>query len=214
MAKIVRRPRPRSESLRRHPRAAILPGRRRQQAGDDAQQGRLARSVRPGDDQRVALAERKVDAGKDRLAAALAAQIIGDQPHRPPRFHPISAPTPRSLCNAANMAIPSSRTIPGNSLYPAYQPASGRRRQPLLRRTSVAAVFHGSDAWERTAEMAVPAPLRVIACHRRPFPLGRTDQDGIARVQITRQLQLPPHPQRRGARNTSITASSRPRRTA
>ena len=67
------------------------PGGRRQQPGDDSQERRLARTVGPGDRQRLALSQREGDALEDRLAAALPRQVLGDQPHcvshqsRPPR---------------------------------------------------------------------------------------------------------------------------------
>ena len=83
----------------------------------------------------------------------------------------------RPLCGAAKMANSVSRTIPGNSLYPRHQPQrSGKATEFAPDQRSRR--LHGSDAWERTAEMAVPAPLRVIACHRSPFPQAEQTRMG------------------------------------
>ena len=82
--------------------APLDPGRprgRRQQTRQNAQQGRFSGAVRACDDQALAGFERKSDAGENLLAAALAAQIVGDEPHLPP------SPIVRRACVAAILPI-------------------------------------------------------------------------------------------------------------
>ncbi|WP_210212211.1 hypothetical protein, partial [Mesorhizobium sp. M7A.T.Ca.US.000.02.2.1] len=63
--------------------------------------------------------------GKHRLAASLAAQIFGDQPHSSPALKPCVA----AVAASHKFAFQLSRTIPENSLYAVHPCQRSAREQ-------------------------------------------------------------------------------------